>query len=375
MGRRRKLRLSAAGALRRSRRPSRRRRSRDRQRRDPLQRRRPRASPGTPRLARLSDPNKKGGAPLMLDVPKIISVDDHVLEPGDLWTNRLPARLRERAPRLVPTKGRFGAGARGDWVEDENGRWADIWKFEGYQMAIIPGFAAAGMDQDYLGEHWEPMTYEEMRPGAYDQAARLADLDANHTDASLAFPTFPRFCGQTFLENPDRELGLACVQAYNDWMIDEWCAGAGTRAAHPADVDSPVGSRARGCRSAALRGQGIVRDGVLGEPRETQAAQHPLGTLGSALCGVRGHRHGRQPPHRVVVDVPVHLARCAACGVPRTHCPGRHSRARRLAHVGRAGSLPGAESGVERGPGRLDPVPPRTSRQRVARPARLRRHP
>ena len=53
-------------------------------------------------------------------------------------------------------------------------------------------------------------------------------LDANHTDASLAFPTFPRFCGQTFLENPDRELGLACVQAYNDWMIDEWCAGDGT---------------------------------------------------------------------------------------------------------------------------------------------------
>jgi predicted TIM-barrel fold metal-dependent hydrolase len=66
-----------------------------------------------------------------------------------------------------------------------------------------------------------------MRPGAYDQTERLADLDANHTDASLAFPTFPRFCGQTFLENPDRELGLACVRAYNDWMIDEWCAGDG----------------------------------------------------------------------------------------------------------------------------------------------------
>jgi predicted TIM-barrel fold metal-dependent hydrolase len=52
-------------------------------------------------------------------------------------------------------------------------------------------------------------------------------MDVNHTEASFAFPTFPRFCGQTFHENPDRELGLACVQAYNDWMIDEWCAGAG----------------------------------------------------------------------------------------------------------------------------------------------------
>jgi predicted TIM-barrel fold metal-dependent hydrolase len=163
----------------------------------------------------------------MSPTPRIISVDDHVVEPADLWTARLPSHLRQRGPTLKRIKGRFGAGARGDWIAADDGRWADIWQFEDYQMAIIPGFAAAGFDQDYLGEHWEPMTYDEMRPGAYEQKARLADLDANHTDASLAFPTFPRFCGQTFLENPDRELGLACVRAYNDWMIDEWCAGDG----------------------------------------------------------------------------------------------------------------------------------------------------
>src|SRR5690606_17103256 len=34
---------------------------------------------------------------------------------------------------------------------------------------------------------------------------------------------FPRFCGQTFTEHPDREMGLACVKAYNDWMVEEWC--------------------------------------------------------------------------------------------------------------------------------------------------------
>jgi predicted TIM-barrel fold metal-dependent hydrolase len=161
------------------------------------------------------------------DLPRIISVDDHVLEPADLWLRYLPAELRDRAPRLVRVRGRFAPGAYGGWTEDEGGEWADIWKFEGYEMAIIPGFAAAGYDQDYLGDHWEPMTYDQMRPGAYEQKARLEDMDDNHTDASLAFPTFPRFCGQTFLENPDRELGLACVQAYNDWMVDEWCAGDG----------------------------------------------------------------------------------------------------------------------------------------------------
>jgi predicted TIM-barrel fold metal-dependent hydrolase len=48
-------------------------------------------------------------------------------------------------------------------------------------------------------------------------------MDTNWTQASLSFPNFPRFCGQTFLEAKDRELALLCVRAYNDWMVDEWC--------------------------------------------------------------------------------------------------------------------------------------------------------
>ena len=45
----------------------------------------------------------------------------------------------------------------------------------------------------------------------------------------MCFPSFPRFCGQTFLEADDMDLALLCVQAYNDWMVDEWCAGSGGR--------------------------------------------------------------------------------------------------------------------------------------------------
>src|SRR5258705_2261927 len=51
-------------------------------------------------------------------------------------------------------------------------------------------------------------------------------MGANHVQAALCFPnTLPRFCGQGFLERGSREVALLCVQAYNDWMIDEWCAG------------------------------------------------------------------------------------------------------------------------------------------------------
>ena len=58
---------------------------------------------------------------------------------------------------------------------------------------------------------------------------RLEDMDTNHTEASLCFPTFPRFCGQTFTEAKDKELALLCVAAYNDWMVDEWCAESDVR--------------------------------------------------------------------------------------------------------------------------------------------------
>ena len=161
------------------------------------------------------------------ELPRIISVDDHVVEPPDLWLRYLPAKFRTLAPHVVRTRGGYRSDVRDTWFADESGEWADIWHYEGYEMAINPGFAAVGKDQNALGDHWVPYIYDDMRPGCYQQDARLVDYDTNHTDASLAFPTFPRFCGQTFLQHGDRDLSLACVQAYNDWMIDEWCSGAG----------------------------------------------------------------------------------------------------------------------------------------------------
>src|SRR6202047_689396 len=66
-------------------------------------------------------------------------------------------------------------------------------------------------------------------PGVSTRRPGSGDRDATWTEASLSFPTFPRFCGQTFLEAKDRELALACVKAYNDWMVEEWCGGSGGR--------------------------------------------------------------------------------------------------------------------------------------------------
>jgi predicted TIM-barrel fold metal-dependent hydrolase len=163
------------------------------------------------------------GAELQVaELPKIISVDDHVIEPPDLWQRWLPKEFVERGPRVERQKGemRF-LRRRHAFKQLDHGDWADIWMFDGMGMPLAQGLASAGTDR--LQADNRPMRFEEMRPGAYQREARLADMDLNHTKASLNFPTFARFCGQTFLECEDRPLALACVEAYNNWMIQEWC--------------------------------------------------------------------------------------------------------------------------------------------------------
>ncbi len=157
-------------------------------------------------------------------LPRIVSADDHVVEPPHVWEQSLPARYREAGPKLVRRRGRLQRLPQSlVLVEDEQGEWADCWSFEGNLFPVLRSMAAVS----FLPEAPRPgaAVYDEFRPGCYDKRARLEDMDANHTEASLCFPTFPRFCGQTFLEAQDLDLGAACVRAYNDWMIDDWCGG------------------------------------------------------------------------------------------------------------------------------------------------------
>ena len=74
-----------------------------------------------------------------------------------------------------------------------------------------------------------PITYDEMRPGCYEPKARVEDMEMNWVEASLSFPTFPRFCGQTFLEAKDRELarGVRATRTTTGWSR----SGAATAAA------------------------------------------------------------------------------------------------------------------------------------------------
>ena len=163
----------------------------------------------------------------MADLPKIISVDDHVVEPPHLWQTWLPERFRDRGPR-IERHGlaglKFLGGTQYEYQLDDDAPPCDIWFYEDGMYPHKRHVAAVGFPRDEMG--LVPITYDEMRPGCYDPKARLADMDLNWVEASLCFPNIlPRFCGQTFLEASDKDLALACVKVYNDWMIDELCAG------------------------------------------------------------------------------------------------------------------------------------------------------
>lgn len=162
------------------------------------------------------------------ELPDIISVDDHVMEPKTLWQEQLPPSMRDRGPRVSREKVKleFTGGHYGFERNVEDGDWCDVWLFE--DLATPTGLLHGPAGIPKKEQRNIPAVYEDFRPGTYDQAARLDDMTLNHVQAAINYPNiFPRFAGQGFAERDDKELGLACLRIYNDWMIDDWCAGPG----------------------------------------------------------------------------------------------------------------------------------------------------
>jgi predicted TIM-barrel fold metal-dependent hydrolase len=136
---------------------------------------------------------------------KAISVDDHIIEPPHLWQQRLPQKYRDAGPRVV---------------ELDDGTQA--WTFEDQVVRTMRGNTRTQPQFDQSPHGFA--RFDEMRPGCYDPAARLADMDLDGVWAQLAFPDFCRFAGHRFIHCHDKTLATLCIQAYNDFLVDEWCA-------------------------------------------------------------------------------------------------------------------------------------------------------
>ncbi|HEU5301142.1 MAG TPA: amidohydrolase family protein [Acidimicrobiia bacterium] len=139
-----------------------------------------------------------------------ISVDDHVVEPAHVFVDHIEAKFRDRAPRIIDEDGVEG------WL------WEDRFyplSFQGNANTRIFREGESGRGDDLHARR-----YEDMIPAVYDVHARVEAMDEDGVRAELLFPTFPRFGGTRFLDAEDKDLALAIVRAWNNWMLDEWCA-------------------------------------------------------------------------------------------------------------------------------------------------------
>lgn len=134
----------------------------------------------------------------------LVSVDDHLIEPPEMFERHIPARFRDQAPRIA----KFEDGAH-------------RWVIEGVGAPGLGLNAVIGRPREEYGV--EPVAYNQVRAGCYDIDARIDDMNANGVLGSICFGSFPGFAGARFQKMNDKELALATIRAYNDWHLQDWC--------------------------------------------------------------------------------------------------------------------------------------------------------
>jgi predicted TIM-barrel fold metal-dependent hydrolase len=134
----------------------------------------------------------------------LVSVDDHTVEPPDMFAGHLPESMRDKAPRSV---------------KKPDG--TDVWVYDGVEIPNIGLNAVAGRPPEEYNV--EPTRYDDIRTGCYDIHERVKDMDRNGVLGSMCFPSFVSFAGQLFSRSKDLDVGLTMLKAYNDWHIEEWC--------------------------------------------------------------------------------------------------------------------------------------------------------
>jgi predicted TIM-barrel fold metal-dependent hydrolase len=134
----------------------------------------------------------------------LISVDDFVLEPPDLWTSRLSRQdWGERIPHVE---------AQPDGTQR--------WVVDGRALPLTGVGGAGAVMRDRASE---PRAWEAVPAAVYDPHERLRAMDADGVDYSVLYPMVGAG-GEIFGRITDPQLELACVQAYNDWVVEAWAS-------------------------------------------------------------------------------------------------------------------------------------------------------
>jgi predicted TIM-barrel fold metal-dependent hydrolase len=141
---------------------------------------------------------------------RVISADNHIIEPPNTFVDRVPAHLRDKAPRVV--RGEDGG---------------DGWSLDGTIPKSTIAIASGGLGSVNPGVRIRDgglgrgLRWDEIVPGNYDGAAHVKDMLSDGIDASVVYPQVGH---SAYYNLPDRELAFACLRAFNDWVLDEFQA-------------------------------------------------------------------------------------------------------------------------------------------------------
>ena len=131
----------------------------------------------------------------------LLSSDSHVIEPADLWTSRASARYRDRVPHLVRE-------ADADW-----------WTAGDTRIFSLAGGADPGVRFDHPERLRLKAKEKDVRPGAYDPIAKLADMEIDGVSGEVIYPTI----GLLVYRLPSAPLLTELCRCYNDWLA-EFCS-------------------------------------------------------------------------------------------------------------------------------------------------------
>ena len=180
---------------------------------------------------------------------RVISADNHLIDPKDLYVERMPKQFRDRAPRVL--RGSDGG---------------DGWSFDGRPPSRTFGLEAVAGQPDQHGKYRPTgMTWDEIMPGNYDGAAHLADMDRDRIDGAVVYP----MVAMAAYSLPDPALRLALMQTYNDWLTDDFEAADPSRLVglRALPVDEPIDvSVAEVHRCAAKGARGFFVPGSPARP-------------------------------------------------------------------------------------------------------------
>ena len=197
----------------------------------------------------------------------LVSVDDHLVEPPDMFEGHIPAKYKDDVPKLITS---------------EDG--TDAWVFEGQEATNVGLNAVAGRPPDEYGA--EPTKFSEIRDGLLQHPRAHSGHERQRRRRVDELPVLPAVLRPVLRPGTGqgpRAGGAARLQRLARRRVVRHLSGPDDPAGAPADL----GSAADGRRGAARGQEGLPRGHVLGEPREARLPVAAQRALGSVLAGLQ----------------------------------------------------------------------------------------